>query len=158
MIKYTMCFIKQNDNFLLLNRNKPMWMGSWNGIGGKIEDGETPEFCMVREVYEETKIKLKDIKYKGIIYQQIGNDLFSEIYTYFSELSEDYNYLTPRNSYEGILDWKLIPWILDSQNTGIAQDIPKFLPIMLKTEEIFNHLCIFNNDNILIDYKTIKSI
>lgn len=54
MLKYTICFIKRADNILLLNREKPGWMGSWNGVGGKIETGETPIECILREIYEET--------------------------------------------------------------------------------------------------------
>lgn len=35
MIAFTNCFIKKGDRILLLNRNKPSWMGMWNGVGGK---------------------------------------------------------------------------------------------------------------------------
>lgn len=38
MFKHTTCLIKNNDSFLLLNRNKQPSMGVWNGVGGKIEE------------------------------------------------------------------------------------------------------------------------
>lgn len=39
----------------LVLKSKPEWQkGLWNGIGGKIEDGETPHQAMVREFEEET--------------------------------------------------------------------------------------------------------
>lgn len=43
-ISYTLGFIRCEDNnkILLLNRNKPPWMGLYNGIGGKIQPNETP--------------------------------------------------------------------------------------------------------------------
>ena len=41
MYKYTLGFIIKNNEVLLLNRNKSPWMGAWNGVGGKIETGET---------------------------------------------------------------------------------------------------------------------
>lgn len=63
MFEYTICFIAQQDKVLLLNREKPSWMGSWNGVGGSLEDGETPEDCVLREVMEETAIKLEDVKF-----------------------------------------------------------------------------------------------
>lgn len=43
---------------LLVNKQKPKWQkGLWNGVGGKVEDGETPVFAMPREFLEETGIK-----------------------------------------------------------------------------------------------------
>lgn len=40
---------------LLIEKQKPDWMrGRWNGIGGKIEENETPEQAMSRECEEET--------------------------------------------------------------------------------------------------------
>lgn len=39
----------------LIRKSKPAWQrGLLNGIGGKIEEGETPEFAMMREFCEET--------------------------------------------------------------------------------------------------------
>ena len=32
-------------------------MGKWNGIGGKVEDGETIEEAAIRELYEEINVK-----------------------------------------------------------------------------------------------------
>ena len=48
---------KEND----ANRDK------WIGIGGKFLDGESPEDCVLREVYEETGLTLKSWRYRGIV-------------------------------------------------------------------------------------------
>ena len=48
---------KEND----LNRDK------WVGIGGKFEDGESPEECNAREVFEETGLTLQNARYRGIL-------------------------------------------------------------------------------------------
>ena len=48
---------KGND----LNRDK------WVGIGGKFEDGESPEECNRREVLEETGLQLNSARYCGIV-------------------------------------------------------------------------------------------
>jgi 8-oxo-dGTP diphosphatase len=41
-------------NVLLIEKNSPAWQkGRLNGIGGKIESGETPLQAMTREFYEE---------------------------------------------------------------------------------------------------------
>lgn len=43
---------------LLVLKNRPDWQaGLLNGIGGKIESGETPDQAIVREFYEETGIR-----------------------------------------------------------------------------------------------------
>ena len=57
----TLCYIKQNDKYLMLHRTKKsddLNEGKWIGIGGHMEDGESPEECVVREVREETGLVL----------------------------------------------------------------------------------------------------
>ena len=39
--------------------------GKWIGVGGHVEDQETPEECLVREVKEETGVSAQIIKYVG---------------------------------------------------------------------------------------------
>jgi 8-oxo-dGTP diphosphatase len=41
--------------------------GKWNGLGGKFEAGETPEECVVREVYEESGLAIRDPKLRGLL-------------------------------------------------------------------------------------------
>ena len=45
---------------LLIKKNKPVWQaGYYNGIGGKIELGETPLEAIIREVKEEVNLNIK---------------------------------------------------------------------------------------------------
>lgn len=39
----------------------------WIGVGGKFEDGESPEECVLREALEETGLTLTDFRFRGII-------------------------------------------------------------------------------------------
>lgn len=41
--------------------------GKWNGLGGKFEAGESPEECAVREVLEESGLKVNNPVMKGFI-------------------------------------------------------------------------------------------
>lgn len=68
MKETTLCYIKQDEKVLMLYRNKKaddMNQGKWIGVGGKLEPGETPEECLLREVYEETGLRLTSYKACG---------------------------------------------------------------------------------------------
>jgi len=50
-------FDSKYNEVLLIRKTKPVWQqGKLNGIGGKIESGESPHGAMVREFKEETGI------------------------------------------------------------------------------------------------------
>ncbi|WP_174616038.1 NUDIX hydrolase [Virgibacillus ihumii] len=65
MLQYAICFIKRGNKILMLNRQSPLWMGMWNGVGGKIEENESPAACIIREIKEETAIVTDDVEFKG---------------------------------------------------------------------------------------------
>lgn len=65
MILSTLCYIEKDGKYLMLHRTKKkndINKDKWLGIGGKIEDGESPEECIIREVKEETGLKLNTYK------------------------------------------------------------------------------------------------
>lgn len=39
----------------------------WIGVGGKFEDGESPEECALRETREETGLTLTSYRYRGLV-------------------------------------------------------------------------------------------
>lgn len=52
-------FNKTGERVLLVHKQKPEWQaGKINGIGGKIEVGETPEDCIARETFEEARLTI----------------------------------------------------------------------------------------------------
>lgn len=68
----TLCYVIDNNtnSTLMLHRVKKendYHEGKWNGLGGKFEQGESPEECAVREIEEECGLKVKSIKMKGFI-------------------------------------------------------------------------------------------
>ncbi len=70
MILTTLCYIEHDGKLLMLYRNKKkrdVNAGKWIGVGGKLEPGETPEQCLLREVYEETGLTLTKYLFNGII-------------------------------------------------------------------------------------------
>ena len=70
MVNTTLCYILQEGRCLMLHRVKKendLNKDKWIGIGGKFEDKESPEDCLLREVREETGLSLTDYRYRGIV-------------------------------------------------------------------------------------------
>ena len=71
MKETTLCYIENENKYLMLHRIKKendVNKDKWIGIGGKIEEGETPEECVIREAFEETGLTLNSYKYRGIVH------------------------------------------------------------------------------------------
>ena len=70
MINTTLCYIYRDDEVLMLHRIKKkndLNHDKWIGLGGKFEDRESPEDCVIREVREETGLTLTSWRYRGIV-------------------------------------------------------------------------------------------
>ena len=66
----TLCYILKEGQCLMLHRIKKEQdenAGKWIGVGGKFEEGESPEDCLLREVREETGLTLTRYRYRGIV-------------------------------------------------------------------------------------------
>ena len=67
----TLCYIRNDKGqTLLLHRVKKendLNKDKWIGVGGGFEDKESPEDCLLREVYEETGLTLTAYRYRGIV-------------------------------------------------------------------------------------------
>ncbi len=66
----TLCYVRREGKTLMLHRIKKendMHAGKWNGLGGKMEAGETPEECAIREVREESGLVTEALSLKGFI-------------------------------------------------------------------------------------------
>jgi 8-oxo-dGTP diphosphatase len=147
-LKYTLCFIRRKDEILMLNRQKPSWMGMWNGVGGRMEEGESPQECVIREVFEETDIKLSKVCYSGVVTWEDNGKDFGGMHVFLADVPDDYIYTTPRGTQEGVLDWKTIEWLFDSQNTGVIKNIQRFLPEMIKGETGAKYHCVYSGNEL----------
>ena len=121
MRKTTQCYISRIkggagiEELLMLYRNKKPDdpnEGKWLGIGGKVEPGETPGEANIREVYEETGIRLEPdaCHFHGIIqfFNTVCED--EEIYLYSANVPENTEFI---ECDEGELHWIARDKILD---------------------------------------------
>lgn len=70
MINTTLCYLEKDGQVLMLHRTKKqndLNVDKWIGVGGKFEDKESPEDCLLRETREETGLTLTDYRYRGIV-------------------------------------------------------------------------------------------
>ncbi len=66
----TLGYVKRDGQTLMLHRVKKkedMHMGKWNGLGGKLIPGETPEECIIREVKEESGLTVQNPSLRGFL-------------------------------------------------------------------------------------------
>jgi 8-oxo-dGTP pyrophosphatase MutT (NUDIX family) len=74
----TLCLLVKDDKILLAMKKRGFGVGKWNGIGGKVQEGETVEIAAVRETEEEVGVIVDPAKI-----EKVGNIEF-----YFKDKSE----------------------------------------------------------------------
>lgn len=108
-------------------------MGRWNGVGGKLDAGESPYECIVRETFEETGLKLPQYVDRGVMrWHRDGEDL-GGVHIFTAEVlkEEMEQYSTPRvHCHEGILDWKAMEWLLHEENSGVVDNVKVMLTLL----------------------------
>lgn len=70
MINSTLCYLERGDEYLMLHRVKKahdLNHDKWIGVGGKFQEGESPEDCILRETWEETGLTLTEYRYRGLV-------------------------------------------------------------------------------------------
>ena len=100
----TLCYIEKENQYLMLHRTKKkndINHDKWIGVGGKFEENESPEDCLLREVLEETGLTLTQFRLCGVI-------------TFLCDTCEgEYMYLFHADGFtgtvgacdEGVLEW-----------------------------------------------------
>jgi 8-oxo-dGTP diphosphatase len=61
----TLVFVVRGGEILLMRKKRGLGAGKINGPGGRLEPGETPLECAVREVQEELRITPQGLRYAG---------------------------------------------------------------------------------------------
>lgn len=69
----SLVFICKNNEVLLIKKKTGLGAGKINAPGGKIEKGESAESAAVREVMEEVRLEVSDLKKMGTLKFQFLN-------------------------------------------------------------------------------------
>lgn len=146
----TLCYIEKDDKYLMLHRVKKendLNKDKWIGVGGKFEEGETPEECLLREVKEETGLTLTSYKFRGII-------------TFLSdEWGCEYMHLFTADEYQGELpeermrecDEGELVWVPKSEieNLHLWEGDKIFLRLLEEREEFFSLKLRYEGDTLV---------
>ena len=109
----SLCYIERGDEYLMLHRVKKAVdenAGKWIGVGGGFEEGESPESCMLREVLEETGLRLTAWRCRGVV--TFLSDLWGEEAMHLFTADGFEGEL--RECDEGVLAWKKKDEVLTS--------------------------------------------
>ncbi len=94
MIHSTLCYVTRGQEVLMLHRVKKkndINQDKWIGIGGKLEENESPDECLLREAKEETGLTLTAWRCRGVV-------------TFLNDICEgEYMYLFTADGFEGEL-------------------------------------------------------
>ncbi len=100
----SLCYIEHDGKYLMLHRVKKEHdenHDKWIGIGGKFEEGESPEDCMLREAKEETGLDILRWRYRGIV--TFVSDEWGTEYMHLFTADEFAGNI--KDCDEGVLEW-----------------------------------------------------
>lgn len=137
----TLCYLERGRDYLMLHRvkkevdeNKDKWIG----IGGKFEEGESPEDCLLREVREETGHSLTSWRYRGIV-TFVSDEWGTEYMHLFT--ADAWEGQIRQDCDEGVLEWidrdqllKLPIWEGDKIFLRLLDEDAPFFSLKLRYE------------------------
>ena len=141
----SLCYIEKDNQYLMLHRVKKVNdenHDKWIGVGGKFEWGESPEDCMLREVWEETGYTLTSWKYRGIITFVYGEDTVEYMSLFTANKFEG----TPVDCDEGVLEWVAKDRISE---LNLWEGDRIFFRLLDEREEFFSLKLVYNKQDIL---------
>jgi 8-oxo-dGTP pyrophosphatase MutT (NUDIX family) len=125
---FTLCFLLNGDDVLLIHRRFPPNEGRWNGVGGHVEPGETPRQAVIREVAEETGYRITDPHFAGLLTWDGFEIPPGAIAIFTAEVPTRVFEM----NHEGELAWKPREWACTSAQ--VVDNIHVFLPKILAGE------------------------
>jgi 8-oxo-dGTP diphosphatase len=146
-LKYTLCFLLYQDAVLMIHRKKKPWKDHLNGLGGKLEEGETKEESVIRELKEETGIVVSEdqLIYGGLLTWKLPDEELG-LYLFTAKVSEKDYFKGSKETDEGTLEWKKLSEVCDIKNESVAHNIPYFLPTIIMSQTPLRYHCAFDGE------------
>ena len=145
MLNTTLCYIERGDEYLMLHRVKKendINRDKWIGLGGKFKEDESPEECLLREVYEESGLRLTSWRYRGIV-------------TFLNtKCSSEYMHLFTADGFEGTVgpcDEGELEWIKKSELMKLTlwEGDRIFLRLLDSNEPFFSLKLSYDGDELI---------
>ncbi len=146
----TLCHIERGGEWLMLHRTKKendLNGGKWIGVGGKLEPGETPDECAVRETFEETGLTLTSFRRAGVIHFILPKWGDEDSYLY---LADGFTGELRNDCDEGELAW--IPKE-DVMSLRLWEGDKAFLPLLLRGETDIEMTLVYDADDNLLEVR-----
>jgi len=143
----TLCFIRDGDRVLLLLRRHPPNQGRYNAPGGKIEPDEDPYDACLREVREETGLRLGQARLRAVltVISRTANAQWLLFVFTADRPAEDGD---PVATDEGTLRW--VP-LAEIASLPVPGDIPLILPHLFGPDPGILIGKIHAEDDVLVD-------
>ena len=145
-IRATLLFIFKDDEILLIHKKTGLGKGKINAPGGKIEEGESPDECAIRETCEEVCVQPSDVKKAGELFFQFVDGLTIHGYVFYTD-----QYLgTPKETREANPFWCSVDEIPYDK---MWEDDITWLPCLL-SKDYFHGYYIFDDEKMIDAYVT----
>lgn len=145
-IRRTLLFLKRDGQILLAMKKRGFGAGKWNGVGGKLESGETIEQALVRETEEE--IGVTPVNYWAIAELDFVQDAETDdpwhmyVYAYFCDEWTG----EPSESEEMAPQWYTLDEI---PYPDMWQDDEHWLPQVLAGQKVIGRFTFDHEDKLL---------
>ncbi|NNF52102.1 MAG: 8-oxo-dGTP diphosphatase [Gammaproteobacteria bacterium] len=137
----TLCFVVRDTEVLLIKKKRGLGKGKINGPGGRIDPGETPLQCAIREVEEELRVTPTELSYSGRLNFQFVDGLALRCHVFRAEDCSG----TARETDEAVPMWTPIEQIPFDR---MWQDDRLWVPMMLE-RTLFDGRFLFDDDAML---------
>ena len=145
----TLCFLVKENKVLLAMKKRGFGAGKWNGVGGKITEGEDIKDATIREANEEIGVTINaaDLKSRGSIkfYFENNSDWNQEVHIFITEKWEG----EPAESEEMKPQWYLHS---DLPFSEMWLDDPYWLPKVLAGKKVEGEFFFNNNGSEILKF------
>lgn len=131
-LQTTLLILRKDKKILLARKKRGFGFGKWNGVGGKVEEKETPEEAMIRETQEEISVTPIEYEKIGIIRfveyikeELITNDMHLYIATKWQGVPKESEEMQPKWFSINNLPWE-----------EMFSDDKYWLPLVLKGKKL----------------------